>query len=92
LYRVAEDQQMPAAAEHVIDCVEVQREETGVVAAHPHLDDLAAEERGHGEERHVRGRGQDDGGSGCEKYVIAICSALITSGTCRIRAGSTAQP
>src|ERR1700737_1209296 len=50
---------MSPGTEGVLDCVEVEGEETGVVM-HLYLDDLAAEEAWHGEERHVRGRGQDD--------------------------------
>src|ERR1017187_9588850 len=44
------------------DRVEVKGEEAGVVT-HLYLDDLAAEEAWHGEERHVGGRGQDDRGA-----------------------------
>ena len=60
--RVAEDDQVPAGPEGVLDRVQVQGEEAAVVA-HLDLDDLAAEETRHGKERHVGGRGQDDRGA-----------------------------
>jgi hypothetical protein len=56
---VAEDDQVAAGPEGVGDRVQVQGEEA-VVITHPDLDDVAADEAGHGEERHVGGRGQDD--------------------------------
>ena len=57
--RVAEDEQVSPGPEGILDRVKVEGEETGVVT-HPYLDYLAAEHAGHGEERHVGGRGQDD--------------------------------
>ena len=57
--RVAEDEQVPAGPEGVLDRVQVEGEEA-VLVEHPDLDDLAAEVARHGQERHVRGRGQDD--------------------------------
>jgi len=57
--RVAEDEQVPSGPERVVDRVEIEGEQAGV-APHPDLDDLAAEELGHGEERHVGRSGQDD--------------------------------
>ncbi len=50
---------MSPGTEGVLDCVEVEGEEAGVVM-HRYLDDLAAEEAWHDEERHVRRRRQDD--------------------------------
>ena len=56
--RVAEDEQVPSGAEGVLDRLEVEGEETSILA-HPDLNDLAAEEARNGEERHVGGSRQD---------------------------------
>src|SRR6266566_2518303 len=57
--RAAEDDQVPAGQEGVLDRVEVEGEEP-VLVVHLYLDDVAAQQAGHDQERHVRGRRQDD--------------------------------
>src|SRR5215469_15997169 len=58
--RAAEDQQMAAGPEGLVDRVQVEREEATILLQHPDLDDLPAEIARHGQERHIGGRGQDD--------------------------------
>ncbi len=97
--RAAEDEQVPADPERGVDPVQVQGEEPFVVV-HLDLDDLAADQAWHDQERHVGRRRQDDrpagpgeaGEPGREKCVIAISSALITSGTGWTDPPSTPHP
>jgi len=57
--RAAEDEQVPADPERGVDPVQVQGEEPFVVV-HLDLDDLAADQAWHDQERHVGRRRQDD--------------------------------